>query len=170
MQMLLEAGADALESNSVGWTALHASVGSSSTSDWFTGRRRVQRVRSAFDCAAALLAAGADANVMTYSQLTPLMLVGCAGLNRSSHMSHRLFAVLLRGGATLDDHILEHIKNEYGTWCSFSYLDKVHDAGGWKRYAHAHRTRLVATFAPKLPLPADVIPLVVDFWANVGMY
>ena len=79
-------------------------------------------------------------------------------------------AVLLRGGATLDDHILEHIKNEYGTWCSFSYLDKVHDAGGWKRYAHAHRTRLVATFAPKLPLPADVIPLVVDFWANVGMY
>ena len=168
--MLLEAGADALESNSGGWTALHASVGSSSTSDWFTGRRRVQRVRSAFDCAAALLAAGADANAMTYSQLTPLMLVGCAGLNRSSHMSHRLFAVLLRGGATLDDHILEHIKNEYGTWCSFSYLDKVHDAGGWKRYAQAHRTCLVATFAPKLRLPADVIPLVVDFWANVGMY
>jgi len=25
-------------------------------------------------------------------------------------------------------------------------------------------------FASKLPLPADVIPLVVDFWANVGMY
>ena len=45
-----------------------------------------------------------------------------------------------------------------------------YDAGGWKRYAQAHRTRLVATFAPKLRLPADVIPLVVDFWANVGMY
>ena len=170
MQMLLEAGADALESNSGGWTALHASVGSSSTSDWFTGRQRVHRVRSAFDCAAALLAAGADANAMTYSQLTPLMLVGCAGLNRSSHMSHRLFAVLLRGGATLDDHMLEHIKNEYGSWCSFSYLDRVHDAGGWTRYAQAHRKRLADMFASKLRLPTDVIPLVVGFWANVGMY
>jgi hypothetical protein len=25
-------------------------------------------------------------------------------------------------------------------------------------------------FASKLRLPGDVIPLVVDFWANVGMY
>ena len=50
------------------------------------------------------------------------------------------------------------------------YLDKVHDAGGWKRYEQAHRKQLVSLFAPKLRLPTDVIPLVVDFWANVGMY
>ena len=45
-----------------------------------------------------------------------------------------------------------------------------YDAGGWTRYAQAHRKRLADMFAPKLRLPADVIPLVVDFWANVGMY
>jgi len=43
-------------------------------------------------------------------------------------------------------------------------------SGGWKRYAQAHRKRLADMFASKLRLPADVIPLVVDFWANVGMY
>ena len=97
------------------------------------------------------------------------MLVGCAGLNRSSHMFTRLFAVLLRGGATFDDHVLEYIKTGYGRM-GIHYLNKVHDAGGWKRYAQAHRKQLVSLFAPKLRLPADVIPLVVDFWANVGMY
>ena len=30
--------------------------------------------------------------------------------------------------------------------------------------------RFVATFASSYRLPADVIPAVVDFWANVGMY
>ena len=48
-------------------------------------------------------------------------------------------------------------------------LDKVYDAGGWKGYAQAHRASLVAMLAPKLRLPADVIPIVVDYWAHVGM-
>ena len=157
--MLLEAGADARETTPFGWTALHSSVGSSSTNDWFAGPEGRRRVRSAFDCATALLAAGADPNAMANSWTTPLMIVGCAGL-RESPLATRLYAVLLRGGARLES-------DDQG---SSPYLDKVHDAGDWKRYAHAHRTRLVATFAPKLLLPADVIPLVVDFWANVGMY
>jgi len=64
---------------------------------------------------------------------------------------------------------IQNVSGEFsGGWTP--YLDKVHDAGGWERYARAHRTRFVATFASKLPLPADVIPLVVDFWAHVGMY
>jgi len=49
------------------------------------------------------------------------------------------------------------------------YLERVYDAGGWKGYAQAHRASLVAMLVPKLRLPADVIPLVVDFWAHVGM-
>ena len=53
----------------------------------------------------------------------------------------------------------------------FEYLEKVHDAGGWERYAQAHRKHLAAMFASKLGLPADVLFLVVDFWgAHVGMY
>ena len=81
------------------------------------------------------------------------------------HLSTPVYAVLLRGGATLDRD-REKIRIR-GGWSP--YLDKVYQAGGWTRYAQAHRTR-VATFVPKLRLPADVIPLVVDFWANVGMY
>ena len=35
----------------------------------------------------------------------------------------------------------------------------------------AHRARLVATLVPKfIRIPADNIPLVVDFWAHVGFY
>ena len=98
---------------------------------------------------------------------TPLAVVARA---LPSHLSTRLYAVLLRGGATLDRDYL--YQKAFLNWpaCWTPYLERVYDAGGWKRYAHAHRTRLVATFAPKLRLPADVIPLVVDFWANVGMY
>ena len=168
MQMLLEAGADARETSHFGWTALHASVGSHSSPSWFKGPQGTHRLRSAVDCTSALLAAGADANAMAHGDTTPLMVVGCAGNDLSSPWSTRLYAVLLRGGATLDDHVLEVIKIEYNT--ESPYLDKVHDAGGWKRYAQAHQKQLVSLFAPKLRLPADVIPLVVDFWANVGMY
>ena len=96
------------------------------------------------------------------------MIVGCAGL-RESPLATRLYAVLLRGGARLHDpaHVREYEQSSSG---ARSYLERVYQAGGWERYARAHRTRLVATFASKLRLPADVIPLVVDFWANVGMY
>ena len=94
---------------------------------------------------------------------TPLTIVACVLLH-FSHLSTPLYAVLLRGGATLDR---DKIEKRQG-WTP--YLDKVYQAGGWKRYAQAHRKRLADMFASKLRLPADVIPLVVDFWANVGMY
>ena len=54
--------------------------------------------------------------------------------------------------------------------CASTARGEHRGALGWKRYAQAHRKRLADMFAPKLRLPADVIPLVVDFWANVGMY
>ena len=114
-------------------------------------------MRSAFDCAAALLAAGADPNAMVGSGSTPLSIVTSVV---PSHLTTPLYAVLLRGGATLESDDQERSP----------YIGKVYQAGGWKRYAHAHRTRLVKMFVPKFRLPADVIPLVVDFWANVGMY
>ena len=129
-------------------------------------------MRSAFDCAAALLAAGADPDALAHGSEAPTTIVGSAGLHQSSPLATRLYAVLLRGGARLDDHMHEcinsKIKREHGTWSS--YIDEVYDAGGWTRYAQAHRKRLADMFASKLlRLPADVIPLVVDFWAHVGM-
>ena len=51
------------------------------------------------------------------------------------------------------------------------YLKKVVAAGGFTAYERAHRARLVAMLAPKLThMPADNIPLVVDFWCHVGFY
>ena len=124
-------------------------------------------MRSAFDCAATLLAAGADPNAMVGSGSTPLSIVTSVV---PSHLSTPLYALLLRGGATLDrDEIKKRAAGERGGgWTP--YLERVYDAGGWKGYAQAHRASLVAMLVLKLRLPADVIPLVVDFWANVGMY
>ena len=51
------------------------------------------------------------------------------------------------------------------------YLKKVIAAGGFTAYERAHRARLVAMLVPKLThMPADNIPLVVDFWCHVGFY
>ena len=51
------------------------------------------------------------------------------------------------------------------------YLFKVIAAGGFAAYERAHRARLVAMLVPKLThMPADNIPLVVDFWCHVGFY
>ena len=51
------------------------------------------------------------------------------------------------------------------------YLKKVIAAGGFTAYERAHRARLVAMLVPKLThMPADIIPLVVDFWCHVGFY
>ena len=173
VQMLLEAGADVRETCAMGYTALHSSVGADAYYDWFKGPEGARHIRSAFDCAAALLGAGADANAPTHRGTTPLLLVARVV---PSHLSTRLYAVLLRGGAILNR---DETQAEAETRSPYfdkvhvarsPYLDKVHDAGGWKRYEQAHRKQLVSLFAPKLRLPTDVIPLVVDFWANVGMY
>ena len=51
------------------------------------------------------------------------------------------------------------------------YLGKIEAAGGWKKYERAHLRSLSATFVPKFPhLPAEIVPLIVQFWAHVGDY
>ena len=51
------------------------------------------------------------------------------------------------------------------------YLGKIEAAGGWKKYERAHLRALSATFVPKFPrLPAEIVPLIVQFWAHVGDY
>ena len=160
--MLLEAGADVRETSpSENRTALHDAV----AYNFGLAASQRARVRSAFDIAAALLAAGADPNAVANQRTTPLLE---AAMTRRDPSRQHMYAVLLRGGARLNRYDRDEIQTKALT--RSPYLDKVYDAGGWTRYAQAHRKRLVATFAPKLRLPADVIPLVVDFWANVGMY
>ena len=52
------------------------------------------------------------------------------------------------------------------------YLERVHAAGGWKRYAQAHRLRLTKTFARVVfpSVPEELVAHIVDLWAHVGYY
>jgi len=49
---------------------------------------------------------------------------------------------------------------------------KVRAAGGFAAYEKQHRAQLVATFAPKLDhlLLKELVPLVIDYYAHVGLY
>ena len=54
---------------------------------------------------------------------------------------------------------------------SKTYRAQVSAAGGFPAYEKAHRTRLVATFAPKFSrLPNEVVGVVMMFYAHVGFY
>ena len=77
--------------------------------------------------------------------------------------------VLLRAGATLDMASIDRYRDRVG----HAYLAKVHAAGGWKRYAQAHSTRLAPIFAKVFPharLPPELVAHIVDLWAHVGYY
>ena len=79
--------------------------------------------------------------------------------------------VLLRTGATLDMASIERYRDMR---VNYAYLAKVHAAGGWKRYAQAHSTRLAPIVAKISPyaarLPPELVAHIVDLWAHVGYY
>ena len=51
------------------------------------------------------------------------------------------------------------------------HLLKIEAAGSFQNYECAHLRSLSATFVPKFPrLPAELVPLIVQFWAHVGDY
>ena len=78
-------------------------------------------------------------------------------------MSRRVAPILLRAGAGM-----AHLK---GPPFHNPYLQKIHDAGGFKAYEKQHAAALVATFASKFPvLPPEMVRHVVFFWAHVGFY
>ena len=52
------------------------------------------------------------------------------------------------------------------------YLQKIHDAGGFKAYERAHLTALTKTLSPKLAhlLPPELVRKVVEHWLHAGFY
>ena len=88
--------------------------------------------------------------------------------------SHGLFvlSLLLRAGAHISaEEIYRICRSGVLPDPLGRYLFKVIAAGGFTAYERAHRARLVAMLVPKLThMPADNIPLVVDFWCHVGFY
>ena len=64
-------------------------------------------------------------------------------------------------------------KRLYGGAAGYHYLERVHAAGGWKRYAQAHAARLAPIFAKAFPharLPPELVSHIVGLWAHVGYY
>ena len=81
-------------------------------------------------------------------------------------------APLLRAGAAIPAAITQ-IMSAYTTRGDLAgtraYIEKMTAAGGYRAYERAHRQRLVAIFAPKLPhLPADMLGRVLEFVFDVG--
>ena len=82
----------------------------------------------------------------------------------------RIAPLLLRAGVAIpppNDKCLI-----YGWHVEHPYMIKVRAAGGFAAYEKQHRAQLVATFAPKLDhlLLKELVPLVIDYYAHVGLY
>ena len=153
MRMLLSAGANVNAKDAWGETLLHAAAAT----------RRC-------GCIVELLKAGADVNAHNYNGSTPLdqTLLSGLGIARSRVTSaQRAWPLLLSNGGVSNQNPMASVMNEDG----FEYIRKIVTAGGFAAHAKAHRARLVATLVSKFTrIPADNIPLVVDFWAHVGFY
>ena len=147
-RMLLRAGANVDAKDAYGETPLHDAV---------SARR--------CGCIAELLKAGANVNARSGSILTPLDKTFVAGI--ASGSPRRVWPLLLRNGGVANAFPMDSMMDQDG----FEYIRKIVTAGGFAAHAKAHRARLVTTLVPKfIRIPADNIPLVVDFWAHVGFY
>ena len=81
--------------------------------------------------------------------------------------AQRVWPLLLSNGGVANKYPMAEVIDEDG----FEYIRTIVTAGGFAAHAKAHRARLVATLVSKFTrIPADNIPLVVDFWAHVGFY
>ena len=94
--------------------------------------------------------------------ITPLL------VDTFGHSHSRVIPVLLRYGADLDRARPFSSRQPPNKL----YLERVHAAGGWKRYERAHRTRLTTTFARVVfpSVPKELVAHIVDLWAHVGYY
>ena len=147
-RMLLRAGANVDAKDAYGETPLHDAV---------SARR--------CGCIAELLKAGANVNARSGSILTPLDKTFVAGIAPGS--PRRVWPLLLMNGGVANAFPMDSMMDQDG----FEYIRTIVKAGGFAAHAKAHRSRLVATLVSKFTrIPADNIPLVVDFWAHVGFY
>ena len=50
------------------------------------------------------------------------------------------------------------------------YLRTVRAAGGFSAYARAHRSLFVGILSRCTPLPAVIIPKIIEYWVHLGWY
>ena len=102
-------------------------------------------------CVEVLLAAGASPNLREIHGLTPLGVALNIGHRRA-------WPLLLRAGAEIPTNV------------THPYIVRVRNAGGFKKYAQEHITRMTAILTPTQRLPGEMVRKVVEFWLHAGYY
>ena len=152
LQMVLDAGASVhVPANS--WSPLHAAI-------WGRGEAR-------YECVAALLRAGADANALDHVGRSVLELA----VQPRRAGTPRLISTLLRKGArplAADSAVLSYYDIKVYNPQIITYFDAIRRAGGYARYEAMRRAPFVAalTRCGGFPIPDDMMSIVVAFWVR----
>ena len=147
VSLLIEAGVNVNVANSYGTTPLH------NAAKW--GSEAM---------VAMLVKAGAAVNVSNN--------LGKRPLHYARDHNPRVCHILLRAGASLvpSDYMSNPPKFAVPVLVTSQYLQRVTDAGGFKKYEQTHLTRVTQTFASKFRLPAQPARRVAEFWLHAGYY
>ena len=141
VSLLVEAGANVNAADGYGATALHSAA--------TEGGGGHEKART--DCVKVLLAAGADVDARNNDGRTPLR-VAMFGWQR------RMLPLFLRAGAEIDSGSVH------------PYVERVRNAGGFKKYEQAHLARITLILAPTPLLPPELVRKVLEFWLHAGYY
>ena len=166
-ELLRDAGANLEASDQIGYTTLHlaardalpellsllvqARVNLDATLETGATALHLAARYGAVDCVEVLLAAGASPNLRGRHGLTPFGLAFNIGHRRA-------WPLLLRAGAEIPTNV------------THPYIVRVRNAGGFKKYAQEHITRMKAILTPTQRLPDEMVRKVVEFWLHAGYY
>ena len=118
--------------------------------------------RGVVDCVELLLAAGADMDARDTSGRRPFDIA-------LTDNCPRLFPLFLRAGAEVPTTMITRLSVPVPV--TDPYIERIRNAGGFKKYEQAHLARLTRSFEPKFPmLPKELVRHVVSFWLHAGWY
>ena len=140
LSLLIQSGVNVNATHMQGKNALHFAVQGSAIYS-----RKIA-------CCELLLKAGAAVNVKAHGWQTPL------NIALTCHL-RRMWPLFLRAGAEMPNH----------TVFTYPYIERVRNAGGFKRYEQAHLARLTAILETPL-LPPELVRKILEFWLHAGYY
>ena len=116
--------------------------------------------RGVVDCVELLLAAGADMDARDTSGRRPFDIA-------LTDNCPRLFPLFLRAGAEVPTTMITRLSVPVPV--TDPYIERVRNAGGFKKYADAHLARITSILETPL-LPPEMVRKIVEFWLHAGYY